>query len=144
MSTPHLSRRRFPAMPLRFKSTLPPRVSSSLKKGNRLACFLNFGKDNRSRTDTMPINCSEEMQIERIEQSGDWDVNVLQWLQNSCPSDVVPKVLAFAGPQKTRHLQSVNRHFRNIVSQEIFWRSMCEELYKVRAYELLRLPHPTC
>ena len=56
---------------------------------------------------------------------------LMQWLQRECPKDVVPKVLAFCGPQTTAKLQQSNRFWRDLVSSEATWRVLCEELYKV-------------
>jgi hypothetical protein len=58
-------------------------------------------------------------------------LNVLQWLQSFCPEDVLPKVLAFAGPQKTAALSKTNRHWHAVMQKEGTWRVLCEELYKV-------------
>jgi hypothetical protein len=58
--------------------------------------------------------------------------NVLQWLEASCPNDVVPKVLAFCGPQLTSTLMATNRYwFQLIARNDGTWRSLCEGLYKV-------------
>jgi hypothetical protein len=58
--------------------------------------------------------------------------NVLQWLEASCPNDVVPKVLAFCGPQLTSTLMATNRYwFQLIAHNDGTWRSLCEGLYKV-------------
>lgn len=57
--------------------------------------------------------------------------NVLEWLQVSCPVDVIPKVLAFAGPQMMSRLNQTNRFFHETMKKEETWRVVCEELYKV-------------
>lgn len=62
--------------------------------------------------------------------------NILQWLETCCPQDVLPKVLAFCGPQKTAALAKTNRHWRSIVRAEGTWRVLCEELYKVCVFIL--------
>ena len=56
----------------------------------------------------------------------------LAWLEKECPGDIVPKVLAFCGPQQVAALSKTNKHWNTIVRQERTWRVMCEELYKVR------------
>jgi len=68
------------------------------------------------------------METEEIEQTP----NVLNFLQKDCPHDVLPKILAFAGPQKTAVLARTNHHWNKIITKEATWRVMCEELYKVR------------
>lgn len=56
---------------------------------------------------------------------------LMQWMERECPKDVLPKILAFCGPQTTAKLQQSNRFWRNLVSSEETWRVLCEELYKV-------------
>ena len=58
--------------------------------------------------------------------------NPLRFLQETCPEDVLPLILAFAGPQKAAALQRTNRHWKNIMDEETTWKVMCKELYKVR------------
>lgn len=60
--------------------------------------------------------------------------NVLEWLQSSCPSDLIPKVLAFAGPQMMSRLNQTNRFFHETIQKDETWRVVCEELYKVRSF----------
>ena len=58
--------------------------------------------------------------------------NVMQWLEACCPNDVVPKVLAFCGPQMTATLMATNRYwFQLIARDDGTWRSLCEGMYKV-------------
>jgi len=71
-------------------------------------------------------------------------LNLMQWLESStnggCPSDCVPLILAFCGPQQTAALSRTNRHWRDaIVGNEATWRVLCEELYKVRTFLYLWL-----
>jgi F-box-like len=65
-------------------------------------------------------------------QAADPSTNVLRFLAVSCPDDVLPKILAYAGPQTTYALSRVNRDWRQIVAREVTWQVLCEELYKVR------------
>jgi hypothetical protein len=62
--------------------------------------------------------------------------NLTQFLTIDCPTDVLPKILAYAGPSTTAALQQTSRHFRNVLNREGTWRGLCEELYKVREYRL--------
>jgi hypothetical protein len=57
--------------------------------------------------------------------------NVMEFLIDVCPEDVLPKILAFAGPQKTATLSKVNRVWRDFIAEEWTWRVLCEDLYKV-------------
>jgi hypothetical protein len=58
-------------------------------------------------------------------------LNVMEFLIDVCPEDVLPKILAFAGPQKTAALSKVNRVWRDVIAEEWTWRVLCEDLYKV-------------
>lgn len=57
-------------------------------------------------------------------------VNIMHWMQSDCPKDVVPLILAFAGPQKIVMIGRTNRFWRRTVGQEATWRRLCESLYK--------------
>jgi len=56
--------------------------------------------------------------------------NVLIWMQNSCPMDVLPMIIAYAGPQKAQVLNQTNTYWHSIFSNETIWKQLCEELYK--------------
>jgi hypothetical protein len=68
--------------------------------------------------------------------------NVMEFLIDVCPEDVLPKILAFAGPQKTAALSKVNRVWRDVIAEEWTWRVLCEDLYKVRSYSFLLVFFP--
>jgi hypothetical protein len=57
---------------------------------------------------------------------------LFSFLETDCPQDVLPKILAYAGPKKAAALSQTNRFWKNVTSKEGTWRVMCEELYKVR------------
>jgi hypothetical protein len=57
--------------------------------------------------------------------------NLMLWLETDCPQDLLPKILAFAGPQVTAVFGRTNRFWRGVVNKESTWRSLCEDLYKV-------------
>ena len=58
-------------------------------------------------------------------------MNVLTFLEMDCPDDVLPKVLAFCGPQKWTNLNRTNRFWNALLREESTWKVLCEELYKV-------------
>lgn len=66
-------------------------------------------------------------------------LNVLKWMEQVCSVEVLPKILAFSGPQTTRALYRTNRHWRDVILQEGTWKVMCEDLYKVRCCILVML-----
>lgn len=52
--------------------------------------------------------------------------------QQTCPQDVLCKVLAFAGPQAAQALSHTNQYFHRVVAQnDETWRVLCHELGKV-------------
>lgn len=55
---------------------------------------------------------------------------LLRWMEKACPQDVVPKILAYCGPQITTTLFQCNRFWHQLISSERTWRVLCEELYK--------------
>lgn len=57
--------------------------------------------------------------------------NPMQWLQRNCPQDLIPRVLAFAGPQMMAVIANTNRFWNNFVKKESTWKTLSEELYKV-------------
>ena len=88
-----------------------------------------------SLTDTPPDNTfpvTEETSATKLILPQKELTSPLEWLERACPSDIVPKVLAFCGPQKVAALSKTSKHWNTVVHQENTWRVMCEELYKVR------------
>jgi len=65
-----------------------------------------------------------------LQSSSSGQLNAMQWMQNDCPKDVVPLILAFAGPQKIDAIGKTNRFWRELIEQESTWRRLCEMLYK--------------
>jgi hypothetical protein len=59
-------------------------------------------------------------------------VNVMTWLEDDCPSEILPLILSYAGPQMTSTLSQINHFWYNTIQDDSTWRVMCEELYKVR------------
>jgi hypothetical protein len=57
----------------------------------------------------------------------------MQWFQNDCPEDLLPRILAYAGPQMTAAISRTNRFWRDVIDKESTWMTLCEELYKVRS-----------
>ncbi|KAL7564357.1 hypothetical protein ACA910_001510 [Epithemia clementina (nom. ined.)] len=66
----------------------------------------------------------------RVKNEDYENMNVLQWLTIACPTDVLPHILAYCGPQMTMRMHGVNRFWAETVRQESTWRIMCQDLYK--------------
>lgn len=54
----------------------------------------------------------------------------MHWLQSDCPHDLIPRVIAYAGPQTAAALSQTSKYWKEVMEQESTWRSLCEELYK--------------
>jgi hypothetical protein len=81
-----------------------------------------------SRSSTMP----------ETDAAADDAAALFRFLETVCPQDVLPKILAYAGPRKTAALRQSNRFWKNVTSKEGTWQVMCEELYKVRYHTGVR------
>lgn len=55
----------------------------------------------------------------------------MSFLQDSCPSELLPKILAYCTPQKIATLSRVDWTWYRIIMDDATWRVLCEELYKV-------------
>lgn len=67
---------------------------------------------------------------------------VLNWMETSCPCDLKPKILAYCQPTTVAALFQTNLHWHGIATKESTWKSLVEDLYKVRVcciYALLVL-----
>lgn len=60
------------------------------------------------------------------------------FLSQQCPSDILPKILAYCTPQKIAALSRVNWQWNLMITDDATWRILCEELYKVRLLWLYR------
>jgi len=56
--------------------------------------------------------------------------NVMSWLQDEAPHDIIPKVLSFAGPQMTQLMSRVNKSWYQICTSEAVFRTLCEDYGK--------------
>jgi hypothetical protein len=77
---------------------------------------------------------STESYVTAVESITFWNgtANVLQFLHESCPDDVLGRVLCYAGPRKAKALSQTNRYFRDYMNQDEVWRVFCEDFNKVR------------
>jgi hypothetical protein len=76
--------------------------------------------------------------MQEKDTSADDAAALFHFLETECPQDVLPKILAYAGPRKAAALSQTNRFWKNVTSKEGTWRVMCEELYKVRYYTVIQ------
>jgi hypothetical protein len=67
--------------------------------------------------------------------------NILEWMQAECPVGILPRILAYAGPQTSMALSKTNHFWNQVLQDDATWRVMCEELYKVRTMTNERICH---
>mmetsp|Transcript_17435 Transcript_17435/g.26473 ORF Transcript_17435/g.26473 Transcript_17435/m.26473 type:complete len:527 (+) Transcript_17435:307-1887(+) len=76
----------------------------------------------RATTTTKPAPTQQPVTIAPL--------NVLTWMEKSCPMDVIPMIIAYAGPQMALSLNRTNKFWHSVFQDESTWKQMCEELYK--------------
>jgi hypothetical protein len=113
----------------RKKKKAPIVLKTKLPKSMDLMKALRQLRGPRSRHQSS-LSSTETETTESSEHS---TPNVMQFLIDICPEDILPKILAFAGPQKTAALSKVNRVWRDVIDEDWTWRVLCEDLYKVRS-----------
>lgn len=115
----------------------------TIKRGSRGANSTNADENSNmattaNTTATRKLSSSRSFRRRHVPQSGPVDaVTLMNWLQNDCPQDLVPRVLAFAGPQTTAALSHTCRFWKEMTEKESTWRTLCEEMYKVCSWKLL-------
>jgi len=65
--------------------------------------------------------------------------NILEWISEEAPNEVVPQILSFVGSRKMLALSRVNSKWRRIILAEETWRTLCEDTGKWKEGD--RLPH---
>jgi hypothetical protein len=58
--------------------------------------------------------------------------NVLQWMKDDAPPELLPRILSYCGSRRLTALSKVNRKWSSIINEESIWRVMCEDTHKVR------------
>ena len=98
------------------KSKEPPRFWRTIRRSKRIFT-------GRRRMDTACSMSFDELCANET---------LMQFLQEDCPEQVLPKILACCGPQQIAALNQTNKHWHSIIRKEATWKVLCEELYKVR------------
>ena len=62
--------------------------------------------------------------------------NILEWMQQDAPPELLPKLLSFVGSRKMAALGRANRAWNETTKDESVWRMMCEDTHKVRVLNL--------
>lgn len=78
-------------------------------------------------TNRKHFSSSQSFQRRRVPQTGlvvDASSALLMgWLQTDCPQDLVPRVLAYAGPQTTAALSKTCRFWKDMTDKESTWKT---------------------
>lgn len=91
------------------------------------ACFIRYSHLIRhSEISDMEV----EPQSPLLVSSNTPNLNVLQWLEQEAPQDILPKILCFAGPKMVQTLARVNRSWNSICTSKAVFRTLCEDLGK--------------
>eukprot|EP00536_Pseudo-nitzschia_multiseries_P004865 jgi/Psemu1/189161/e_gw1.85.40.1 len=93
----------------------------------------NTNNKNRSSINHMETNCPsrhDSLPQALMLADGKGPKNIFHWMESDCPKDVLPLILAFAGPKKIATITRTNRFWRGVIQKEATWRRLCEELYK--------------
>lgn len=93
--------------------------------------------DRNCSSNDSPVNISScgdntySMQIDEDSNSyHDDESNLMSWLHNDAPEDILPKILSLAGPQTIQILSRVSKSWNNICLSETVFRSLCEDTGK--------------
>ena len=57
--------------------------------------------------------------------------NVLEWLNDDAPSELLPKILSFCGSRKLNALSRGNKWWNAVMRDDSVWRTLCEDTHKV-------------
>lgn len=57
--------------------------------------------------------------------------NVLEWMRDDAPPELLPKLLSFCGSRKMNALSRVNKAWNGVMKDESVWRVVCEDTHKV-------------
>mmetsp|Transcript_7979 Transcript_7979/g.14357 ORF Transcript_7979/g.14357 Transcript_7979/m.14357 type:complete len:804 (-) Transcript_7979:130-2541(-) len=56
--------------------------------------------------------------------------NVLEWMREDAPPELLPKLLSFCGSRKMNALSRVNKAWNEVMKDESVWRVLCEDTHK--------------
>jgi hypothetical protein len=76
----------------------------------------------------------DAMEIDDVVAAGGRSImtkNVLQWMKDDAPPELLPRILSFCGSRRLTALSKVNRKWNDIINEESIWRVMCEDTHKV-------------
>jgi len=56
--------------------------------------------------------------------------NVLEWMKEDAPPELLPKLLSFCGSRKMNALSKVNKAWNDVMKDEAIWQVVCEDTHK--------------
>jgi len=62
--------------------------------------------------------------------------NVLEWMKDDAPPELLPKLLSFCGSRQMNALSRVNKAWNSVMKDESVWRVLCEDTHKVCMFSL--------
>ena len=74
----------------------------------------------------------------------DANKNVLEWMKDDAPPELLPKLLSFCGSRQMNALSRVNKAWNSVMKDESVWRVLCEDTHKVCLFSLCVLCCLTC
>eukprot|EP00574_Skeletonema_japonicum_P003071 CAMPEP_0201724106 /NCGR_PEP_ID=MMETSP0593-20130828/7941_1 /ASSEMBLY_ACC=CAM_ASM_000672 /TAXON_ID=267983 /ORGANISM="Skeletonema japonicum, Strain CCMP2506" /LENGTH=705 /DNA_ID=CAMNT_0048215301 /DNA_START=260 /DNA_END=2377 /DNA_ORIENTATION=- len=75
-------------------------------------------------------NDAMEVDIAKAAEGAIMTKNVLQWMKDDAPPELLPRILSFCGSRRLCALSKVNRKWNSIINDESIWRVMCEDTHK--------------
>jgi hypothetical protein len=63
-------------------------------------------------------------------------LNVMEWLLDEAPIDLVPQILSFVGSRNLMGLSSLNSKWRRMIMAEPTWQTLCTDTGKVRLRQI--------
>lgn len=122
----------------KFRSLQARRLLAIIKRpapcGEEATTIENSNANSVSKVNRKQVSSRSIFRRSHVPQSTHdvMDASALMgWLQTDCPQDLVPRVLAYAGPQMTAALSKTCRFWKEMTDKESTWKTLCEELYKV-------------
>mmetsp|Transcript_9252 Transcript_9252/g.13989 ORF Transcript_9252/g.13989 Transcript_9252/m.13989 type:complete len:600 (+) Transcript_9252:400-2199(+) len=78
----------------------------------------------------MQVDIAATAAVSAHQEEPVFQTNVLAWLEDSAPRDIIPNILSYAGPKKMHALTRVNKSWNRICESEAVFRTLCEDLGK--------------
>ena len=81
-------------------------------------------------TDSLDLDMKTSVKSQQCQPIERRPRNVLTWIHDEAPTDLIPKILSYAGPQKIAMLSTLNKSWRRLCLNEPVWKTLCEDYGK--------------